>query len=62
MRIWKSINSRLLYRVTLTTIAMQVAFIAIQLAVGSALFSREIASNPRGVESIELLMVVSWPC
>jgi len=35
MRIWKSVNSRLLYRVTLTTIAMQVAFsFAIQLAVG----------------------------
>jgi len=59
MRIWKNINSRLLYRVTLTTVAMQVAFLATQLTVGSALFSREIASDPRGVESIELLMGVS---
>ena len=59
MRIWKSFNSRLLYRVTVTTVAMQVAFIAVQLAVGSTVFSREIVSTPRGMQAVELLLGVS---
>jgi methyl-accepting chemotaxis protein len=59
MRIWNTINSRLLYRLTLTTIAMQVAFLAIQVVLISFFFGREMGNNAALVESVATLMGIS---
>jgi methyl-accepting chemotaxis protein len=60
MRIWKNINSRLLYRLTLTTVAMQVAFLAIQIVLISVFFTKDIAGNKSIISGIVLLMSISF--
>jgi methyl-accepting chemotaxis protein len=59
MRIWKTINGRLLYRLTLTTVTMQVAFLAIQILLISVFFGGDIGSNAHFFEAFALLMGIS---
>jgi methyl-accepting chemotaxis protein len=59
MHIWQKLNSRILYRLTFTTVLMQVAFLAIQAALIATFLGGQIAGNERVVETVALLMGVS---
>ncbi|HEY5540687.1 MAG TPA: HAMP domain-containing methyl-accepting chemotaxis protein [Coriobacteriia bacterium] len=59
MRIWNGIKSRLLYRLTLTTVAMQVAFLAIQVVLIVVFFGGDIGRTPGLVQGFALLMGIS---
>ncbi|MDR3687437.1 MAG: HAMP domain-containing methyl-accepting chemotaxis protein [Coriobacteriia bacterium] len=59
MRIWDKINSRLLYRLTLTTVAMQVAFLAIQIVLITLFLGTYIGATQRTVDAIVMLMGIS---
>jgi methyl-accepting chemotaxis protein len=59
MRIWDKINSRLLYRLTLTTVAMQVAFLAVQIVLITVFLGTYIGTTPRTLEAIVMLMGIS---
>jgi len=59
MGIWDKLNSRLLYRLTLTTVAMQVAFLAIQVVLIGTFFGSEIAGNRQIIANVAMLMGIS---
>jgi methyl-accepting chemotaxis protein len=59
MHIWKNINSRLLYRLTIATAAMQVVFLAILLVLINTFLAPEMATNAHTVQSIALILGVS---
>ena len=59
MHIWQKLNSRSLYRLTFTTVAMQVAFLAIQAALIATFLGGQISGNERVVETVALLMGIS---
>jgi methyl-accepting chemotaxis protein len=56
MGFWKNLNTRLLFRLTLTTIATQVAYFAVQLVLISTIFGHEISANSGLLLGFEILM------
>jgi methyl-accepting chemotaxis protein len=59
MQIWKKLNSRILYRLTLTTVVMQIAYVVIQLLLIDVFFSKQIAADPRIMQSLALVIGAS---
>jgi methyl-accepting chemotaxis protein len=59
MQIWKKLNGRILYRLTLTTVVMQIAFVVVQLLLIDVFFNKEISTNPGIIGSFMLVLIAS---
>jgi methyl-accepting chemotaxis protein len=59
MHIWKNINSRLLFRMTATTIVAQILFLGAQITLMAVLLNKDMTTDPHLIEGLVLIVSLS---